>query len=60
MDGENLAPIPEAFTLNVVVEDPYPIPFELTFTETNLPFSNIGVISAPVPIPVTDIDGGVL
>ena len=58
--GWNLAPNPDAVTLNVVVETPYPIPLELTLIDESLPFSNIGVNSAPVPIPVTDIAGGEL
>ena len=43
-----------------VVETPYPTPPLLILTDFILPLLITGVNFAPVPIPETDISGGVL
>ena len=56
----NIANSPAASTLSEVVEAPYPTPLFIILTDLIWPPTISGTNSAPVPIPVTEILGGVL
>ena len=55
-----IANSPADITLSDVVDAPYPTPALIILIDLISPSTNSGTISAPVPIPVTEILGGVL
>jgi len=55
-----MANSPDDSTFNEVVDAPYPIPPLIILTDLIWPSTISGTNSAPVPIPVTEILGGVL
>ena len=56
----NIANSPADSTLSEVVEAPYPTPLFIILTDLIWPPTISGTNSAPVPIPVTEMLGGVL
>ena len=55
-----IANSPAAMTLSDVVDAPYPTPALIILIDLIWPSTTSGTNSAPVPIPVTEILGGVL